>query len=96
MAWKLRIRDHKSNTASHEQLDLATVQVGRDPNCDIVLDNERVSRRHVELKIDEAGAITVANLSSNGTFLRVRDEWATGWKKIFSERKASRSFRAGL
>jgi len=64
------------NTTSHEQLDLATVQVGRDPNCDIVLDHERLSRRHVEPKINEAGAITVADLSSNGTFLRVRDEWA--------------------
>jgi class 3 adenylate cyclase len=54
---------------------LATLQIGRDPNCDVVLDHERVSRRHVELKVDDAGVASVSDLSSNGTFLRAGDEW---------------------
>jgi class 3 adenylate cyclase len=75
MIWKLRIKDHKTNTASNLELDSATLDVGRDPNCDVVLTHDRVSRRHVELRANATDNATIVDLSSNGTFVRRRDEW---------------------
>jgi len=46
----------------------ATVLVGRDPQCDITLDDKRVSRRHAVLQL--AGAeLLVRDLSTHGTFV---------------------------
>lgn len=51
--------------------DAATV-IGRDPDCDIVLDDERVSRQHARLAFAE-GAWRLADLDSkNGTSLQGR------------------------
>ncbi|MFT4561324.1 MAG: class 3 adenylate cyclase [Gammaproteobacteria bacterium] len=75
MIWKLRIKDHKSNTVSNVELDTATLNIGRDPNCDVVLPHDRVSRRHVEMRANATDNATVVDLSSNGTFVRRRDEW---------------------
>ena len=42
--------------------------VGRDPECDVVLDDDRISRRHASLSWSQAGGWSVADLGSkNGT-----------------------------
>lgn len=41
--------------------------VGRDPECDVVLDDERVSRRHAVLSGDEAGWTVTDTGSKNGS-----------------------------
>jgi ABC transport system ATP-binding/permease protein len=44
--------------------------LGRDPNCDVVLDDPSVSRRHAALESDGNGAFRLRDLASaNGTFL---------------------------
>lgn len=49
--------------------DVGQTVVGRDPDCDVVLDDERVSRRHAILSPQE-GAWSVADLGSkNGTLV---------------------------
>src|SRR5258706_9614498 len=51
--------------------DVETV-IGRDPDCNIVLDDERVSRRHARLGFSE-GSWRLADLDSkNGTTLQGR------------------------
>jgi predicted component of type VI protein secretion system len=48
------------------------VLVGRDPDCDLVLDHDKISRRHVELTLTN-NAATITDLeSSNGTLLAGR------------------------
>lgn len=45
--------------------------VGRDEGCDLVLEDEKVSRRHCALAPNPDGTVTLADLgSSNGTFVR--------------------------
>ena len=55
----------------------ATTVIGRDEQCDIVLDDDRVSRRHARLSVSE-GAWRIADLDSkNGTSFQgvaVREE----------------------
>lgn len=46
-----------------------SVVVGRDEKCDLVIDNSRISRRHLEIRADDGGW-HVADISSNGTFGR--------------------------
>src|SRR5689334_24406437 len=48
----------------------ARAVLGRDPGCDVVLDDPSVSRRHAALESDTNGAIRLRDLASaNGTFL---------------------------
>ena len=48
----------------------AKAAVGRGADCDVVLDDDSVSRRHAELARDERGAYRLRDLeSANGTFL---------------------------
>lgn len=48
----------------------APVTIGRDPDCDLTLDDEYASPRHALLKPSAAGVWTVEDLgSTNGTFL---------------------------
>jgi ABC-type multidrug transport system ATPase subunit/ABC-type multidrug transport system permease subunit len=50
-----------------------TVVIGRDPECDIVLDAPQISRRHVKLTRRREGGWLVEDLgSANGTYLRDR------------------------
>ncbi len=51
--------------------DGGELTVGRQPDCDLVLDDKSVSKRHAVLRWDEAhGRCTVQDLgSTNGTFL---------------------------
>jgi transcriptional regulator with GAF, ATPase, and Fis domain len=46
--------------------------IGRDPECDIVLDDDRVSRRHARLVFDDAAWRLIDLASTNGTLLHGR------------------------
>jgi S-DNA-T family DNA segregation ATPase FtsK/SpoIIIE len=51
----------------------ATVTVGRDLDCDLVLDDAGVSRHHMELSAGSSGVVTVTDLgSANGTWIEGR------------------------
>ena len=46
------------------------VTIGRDPACDIVVDDPRASRRHAEIEVLDGTRVTVRDLgSTNGTFV---------------------------
>lgn len=53
------------------------IDIGRDPTCDLILDDASVSRRHAIIAVDGKGQITVQDLkSTNGTWrdgLRIRE-----------------------
>lgn len=54
------------------QLGRGTVSLGRAPECDVVLDDRRVSRRHAEVRL-RLGRHTLYDLeSTNGTFVNGR------------------------
>lgn len=58
---------------------LTTYIIGRSRDCDIVIDDVTVSRRHAELALGESGHFVLTDLdSSGGTFLR----GASGWRQI--------------
>lgn len=77
MRWNLKIKDHNSGAVSQETVDGATVHVGRDPNSDVLLRHDRISRRHLELRQVAGGGdeVSVVDWSSNGTFYRSGDDW---------------------
>ncbi len=46
------------------------VVIGRDPSCDVVVDDHLVSRRHAQLEVDPQGHVVLRDLGSrNGTFV---------------------------
>jgi pSer/pThr/pTyr-binding forkhead associated (FHA) protein len=46
------------------------ITVGRDPTCDVVIDNPRVSRRHLSIEATADGAWLLRDLGSrNGVFV---------------------------
>jgi len=46
------------------------VVIGRDPTCDVVVDDHLVSRRHAQLEVDPQGHVVLRDLGSrNGTFV---------------------------
>jgi adenylate cyclase len=49
------------------------VDVGRDPSCDIVVDDEHVSRRHCSIR-PRQGKLVVQDHSANGTYVTVEGE----------------------
>jgi ABC-2 type transport system ATP-binding protein len=46
-----------------------TIVVGRDPSCDLVLNDDQVSRRHLQLTVDLDRAVVQDLGSTNGTFV---------------------------
>ncbi len=55
---------------------MKTKTVGRDTECDIVLDHVSVSRKHANIQVTEKGFLAVQdNNSSNGTFLHRNGRW---------------------
>lgn len=49
------------------------ITVGRDPNCDVFVDNPGVSRQHFQIEYSEGGEYRVVDGgSSNGTYLNER------------------------
>src|SRR6185503_2928977 len=59
---------------SHPIPDEGQIVIGRDPGCDVVIDDESVSRRHARLSLGPPPTIEDLG-SANGT--RVRDSWLT-------------------
>ena len=54
-------------------LGTASVVIGRDPGCDLVLDDSEASRRHAEISLDDSGLVTVHDLgSTNGVAVEGR------------------------
>jgi len=48
---------------------MKVITIGRDPECNIVLDDNRISRRHAVLRLHGTGKIEIIDYSSNGTFI---------------------------
>ncbi len=44
------------------------ISIGRDPSCDIVINDERISRHHLELSLGGAGYM-LTDHSTNGTMV---------------------------
>ena len=54
---------------------------GREPTCDLVLENETLSRVHARIELADDGLVSVHdNNSSNGTFLNRNDSWVRASK----------------
>ena len=51
------------------EIDRDRVLVGRDPSCDVVIDDKSVSRRHAALERRGAGFVVVDQGSANGSFV---------------------------
>jgi len=54
------------------RIDKEVVNIGRDPGCDITLDNLGVSRQHAQIRIVQGRYLLADNHSTNGTFLNGR------------------------
>lgn len=48
---------------------MKTITIGRGEGANIIIDDDRVSRRHAILKIYNSGKIEIVDLSKNGTFV---------------------------
>lgn len=48
---------------------MKTLTIGRDPQCDIRYNDERISRHHAVLRIHTYGKMEIVDNSSNGTFV---------------------------
>ena len=46
---------------------MKVITIGRDPNCNVVINDPQISRRHAILRISDLGKIEVVDMSSNGT-----------------------------
>jgi pSer/pThr/pTyr-binding forkhead associated (FHA) protein len=57
------------NAGTQYILSAATTVLGRSSDCDIVLDDSAVSRRHAEIRRGETGFILADRGSLNGTYL---------------------------
>src|SRR5262245_27827148 len=51
------------------EIDRERVLVGRDPACDVVIDDKSVSRRHAALERRGSGFVVVDQGSANGSFV---------------------------
>ena len=51
------------------EIDRDRVLVGRDPACDVVIDDKSVSRRHAALERRGSGFVVVDQGSANGSFV---------------------------
>lgn len=55
---------------------IRTWMVGRDPACDVVLDDEGVSRRHAELvRLPDGRLYVTDRVTTNGTFISDGGDW---------------------
>jgi pSer/pThr/pTyr-binding forkhead associated (FHA) protein len=55
---------------------MKTKTLGRDADCDIVLDHESVSRIHAQIRLTDEGYLAVQDANSgNGTFLNRNKQW---------------------
>jgi pSer/pThr/pTyr-binding forkhead associated (FHA) protein len=57
--------------------------LGRDAECNIVLDHESVSRMHAQIRITDEGYLAIQDVNSgNGTFLNRNNRWIRVKKAI--------------
>lgn len=75
MSWIIEIQDPERGTQSRHEFDEATVIIGRDPSADLVVRDEKVSRRHLKL-LRRDGAGFIEDQSSNGTYVAINRRWA--------------------
>ena len=54
------------------RIDKEVVNIGRDPGCDITLDNLGVSRQHAQIRVVQGRYLLADNHSTNGTLLNGR------------------------
>ena len=55
------------------EVDSSRFVIGRGDDCDLVVDDEKVSRHHAALEQSADGVLTLSDLgSSNGTFVNAR------------------------
>ena len=54
------------------RIDKEVVNIGRDPSCDITLDNLGVSRQHAQIRVVQGRYLLADNHSTNGTLLNGR------------------------
>ena len=67
---KLRIRVlYNGSQVGESTFDSDKITIGRDPACDLVIDNKLVSGRHARVIREDAGYILVDLDSTNGTQL---------------------------
>jgi pSer/pThr/pTyr-binding forkhead associated (FHA) protein len=63
----------KGQVVQSYSFDKDAVVIGRDPYCDVFVDNPGVSRQHFQIKRGETGEYQVVDMgSSNGTYLNDR------------------------
>jgi hypothetical protein len=69
--------DAAGGQPSTVEITVVPFVIGREPDCDLVLDDPRASRRHAQLEVQPDGRVVLRDLgSSNGTFVddtRVED-----------------------
>ena len=51
------------------RIDKEVVNIGRDPGCDITLDNLGISRQHAQIRLVQGKYLLADNHSTNGTLL---------------------------
>jgi len=65
----LKVQDHEGRTVQMFRLEGHAWVAGRDTSCSLFIDNQKFSRRHFEIRLEE-GSYLVKDLgSSNGTLL---------------------------
>jgi hypothetical protein len=73
---------------------ISAYRIGRDPSCDIVLDDASVSREHAELRVAPEGPIEFVDLgSTNGIAVRLKGKWET---VVRAPVEAEEKIRVGL
>ncbi len=65
---KLSLVLHTGAAEFHLNKDTSTLTIGRDGNCDVAIDGDRVSRKHAQLQW-AAGQIQLSDSSTNGTYV---------------------------
>ena len=71
MTMKLQV-SHPDGTPHEVELTGKVAVIGRDPSCDIVLNDDRCSRRHAVLEETEMGLVVRDLGSANGVFVNGR------------------------
>jgi len=67
MTMTIRIKD---GTTSAKGIDVSPFVIGREMDCDLVLDDPRASRRHAQIEVQPDGRVVLRDLgSANGTFV---------------------------
>lgn len=70
MNYKLILQNHVEGIQAQAWTFQAPATVGRDPNCDVCIEHDSISRKHCQFSINVHEALVVKDLESmNGTYL---------------------------